>query len=219
MKNGFMQYSVIMATVLAVLAAAPAHADFDLNGNYAGNVAATSTYVWRGLAQTSGAALQGGANYSDPSGIHAGVWTSNVNNESISGSELDLMAGYSGRVGTIDYDAGVVVYRYPQYDSSKSFEEIYAGITQGALSAKISTSSDKGAYIEVGVLLPVNQWNMALHFGSYSRDSEEDYIDYSITFSRQLIGFKAGFMFSDTDLDGANEDFRTVVSVSKDFIP
>lgn len=60
MKNGFMQYSVIMATVFAVLAAAPAHADFDLNGNYAGNVAATSTYVWRGLAQTSGAALQGG---------------------------------------------------------------------------------------------------------------------------------------------------------------
>lgn len=229
MKSGLTRYSVITAAVFAVLPAAPAHADFVLNGNYVGNVAATSTYVWRGLAQTSGAALQGGANYSDPSGIHTGVWTSNVDGDGVwasnaggggvSGSELDLMGGYSGRAGTINYDAGIVVYRYSQYDSSASFEEVYAGIIQGALSAKISTSSKRGTYFEVGALLPVNQWNMALHFGSYSRDNLEDYIDYSITLSRQLTGFKVGFMLSDTDLDGADEDFRTVVSVSKDFIP
>ncbi|MEE8379962.1 MAG: TorF family putative porin, partial [Gammaproteobacteria bacterium] len=57
-----------------------------------GNIAATSTYVWRGLPQTAEAALQGGIDYSTSEGLHIGAWTSNV----AAGSELDVTVGFAG---------------------------------------------------------------------------------------------------------------------------
>jgi uncharacterized protein (TIGR02001 family) len=184
-----------------------------LTGNFTGNVAATSTYMWRGVAQTSEAAVQGGVDYSDPMGLHAGAWTSSV----LGGSELDLTLGYEGNISGFNFDVGAIFYMYPQSDPSADFEEIYVGVSQGIFGAQFSTSSDNGEYIEVSANLPLNSWMTTLHFGSYSVDKGKDYVDYSVSLSKQLIGFNLGFMLTDTDIDG--EDFHTVVTASKDFMP
>jgi hypothetical protein len=61
---------------------------------------------------------------------------------------------------------------------------------------------------------------MTAHFGHYSLDNNsplgnEDYADYSVSFAKDVSGANLSFMLSDTDLN--NDDFRTIVSVSKDF--
>ena len=54
------------------------------------NVAFTSDYVWRGMTQSDGPAIQGGFDYEADGGFYAGIWGSNVNFNDGAGSELDL---------------------------------------------------------------------------------------------------------------------------------
>ena len=42
------------------------------------NVGGTSQYLWRGMSQGSGAAVQGGLDYSADNGFSIGTWVSNV---------------------------------------------------------------------------------------------------------------------------------------------
>lgn len=217
--------TLLGATGMALAVSAPSQADVNLNGTVSGNVTAASTYLWRGISQ-SDAALQGGVNYTDPQGIHAGAWTSTI----YFGNELDLIVGYAGQAGAINFDAGLIIYRFSHNTIVTSIgpvdepdtEELYIGISQGALSAQFSTSSDYGQYLEIAGTFPVKDWNMTAHFGHYSVDSDvnnplgnEDYADYSVSFAKKLSDIDVSFMLSDTDL--TNDDFRTTVSVSKDF--
>ena len=43
------------------------------------NVSFTSDYIWRGMTQSDGPAIQGGFDYANDSGFYAGIWGSNVN--------------------------------------------------------------------------------------------------------------------------------------------
>jgi len=223
-------YALLGVTAFGLSVVAPAQA-FDMTGN----LAATSTYMWRGVPQTVGSAIQGGADLNLPMGantLHFGAWTSNVSSTSsntvlvgttpvtttsiVGGTELDLVAGFSGNFSGLEYDAGLIIYRYPQAQSSASFEEIYAGISQGSLSAKFSTSSDKGEYIEVAASFPITTWKMSAHFGHYSRDGAPDYADYSVSFSRPMVqGYNLSVMLSDTELSG--DDYRTTITLSSAF--
>jgi len=223
-------YALLGVTAFGLSVVAPVQA-FDMSGN----LAATSTYMWRGVPQTVGSAIQGGANLNLPIGantLHFGAWTSNVSSSNtintvvgannitttftVGGTEIDLIAGFSGNFSGLEYDAGLIIYRYPQAASSESFEELYAGISQGSLSAKFSTSSDKGQYIEVAASFPITTWKMTAHFGHYSRDGSPDYADYSVNFSRPMIqGYNLGVMLSDTELSG--DDYRTTITLSSAF--
>ena len=204
--------SLPILAIPAALALSTGAVQAELDGKVTGNLTATSNYVWRGQ-EAAGAALQAGINYDDKTGIYAGAWTSNVDP---SGNELDLYIGYAGTAGAIEYDVGFIMYQYPQ-NSDANAEEFYAGISQGAFAAKISTSSDMGDYIEVSAVLPVKRWEMMVHFGHYSVEVGDDYVDYSVTFTKPMQGYDMSFMISDTDLD--DDAYRTVVSVSKDFQP
>jgi len=210
-------------------------AEMNFNGEFSGNVSATSTYLWRGVSQTSGAAVQGGVNYTDQSGLHGGLWTSNVDFNvvvlqgfppvvstfSVSGNELDVILGYSGKASTLSFDVGAIFYNYtlnvdvPGYDPN--FEEIYANISQGQFSAQISNSSDYGTYFEVAGTFPVKSWDMTAHFGHYSlKDTVgDDYADYNVTFKKDMKDYEVSFLLGDTDLQG--DDFRTIVTVTKNF--
>ena len=185
--------SLPILAIPAALALSTGAVQAELDGKVTGNLTATSNYVWRGQ-EAAGAALQAGINYDDKTGIYAGAWTA----------------------GAIEYDVGFIMYQYPQ-NSDANAEEFYAGISQGAFAAKISTSSDMGDYIEVSAVLPVKRWEMMVHFGHYSVEVGDDYVDYSVTFTKPMQGYDMSFMISDTDLD--DDAYRTVVSVSKDFQP
>lgn len=192
-----------------------------------GNIAATSTYVWRGLPQTVDAALQGGIDYSTPEGLHAGLWTSNV----AAGSELDFTVGFAGATKGISYDVGLSVYTYPQYEAAAgpneefNFNELYASISKDMLNARFSTSSEAGTYIEVNANFEkvVSNWDLGLHFGSYDVEVDftglpgEDYKDYNASLSTKVNGLDLSLTLSDTDL--TDDSYRTIITISKDFTP
>jgi uncharacterized protein (TIGR02001 family) len=208
----------IILFISALLLANPqtSHAEVEPDRPFTGNITATSTYLWRGLALTENAAVQGGINYQAPFGLHTQLWTSTVDFGANGGSEIDLTIGFANQVGSFHYDAGLVFYFFPQHDG-KDFEELYVAGRMGAFGAKISLSDDEGEYYEGDVTLPISQWQMQLRGGFYRRKNELDYSDIGLTFSRDLAIFKVAFTISDTDL--SNDDLRTVVSLAKDFIP
>jgi len=216
--NGTALKTLLAASMIGLSSlSANAFAEMNFNGDLTGNVSATSTYLWRGVAQSIGAAVQGGVNYTDQSGIHGGLWTSNV----AFGNELDIILGYGGKAGSLSYDVGAIFYQYTTFPApgipDPDFEEIYANISQGQFSAQISNSSDYGTYFEIAGTFPVKSWEMTAHFGHYSlKDTAGvDYADYNVNFKKDLKDFSVSFMFSDTDMD--YDDFRSIVTVSKDF--
>jgi uncharacterized protein (TIGR02001 family) len=91
---------------------------------FTSNVNLVSDYRFRGLEQTWGQpALQGGFDYSHASGFYAGVWGSNVSGNSYPGGslELDLYAGYNGKLGgDFGWTAGAYGYYYPGSDYDKA---------------------------------------------------------------------------------------------------
>jgi uncharacterized protein (TIGR02001 family) len=194
------------------------------SGAISGNITATSTYVWRGLA-VADAALQGGLDYSTAEGLHAGVWTSNV----YFGSELDVTVGFAGSAKGFGYDVGLIVYTYPQYEAGLvgdyDFNELYASISKDMLNARFSTSSEAGSYIEVNANFEkiAAGLDLGLHFGSYDVDTDfaglpgEDYNDYNVSLGTSVGGFGVSFTLSDTNI--TDDSYRTFITVSKNFTP
>jgi len=221
MTKGNAVKSLLLAASLAGLGGVSTNsmAEMAFDGQFSGNVSATSTYLWRGQISSLGSAVQGGLNYNDQTGLHGGMWTSNA----LLSNELDIILGYSGKSSALSFDVGAIFYQYSSYVpdvSPENFEEIYANISQGQFSAQISTSSDMGTYFEVAGTFPVKSWDMTAHFGHYSVKDDnpsflEDYADYNVSFKKDISGYDLSFMFSDTDMKG--DDFRSIVTVTKNF--
>lgn len=212
MKIQMKPSNIICAAFLLLASLNPAHAAFVLDGEYTGNITATSLYLWRGQQLSDSAAVQGGVRYQDTTGIYLDYWTSTVTG----GSELDFSFGYAGKTDTLKYDAGFKFYVFPQH-GGRDFEEIYLGVKMGSLGAKISSSSQQGDYMEANFSLPVNTWDMVMTAGFYRVEDGEDYADMSVIYSKRLPIFNIHFTISDTNRSG--DDFRSVISLSKDFLP
>ena len=209
-----------------------------------GNVTATSSYIWRGLSQTTGTALQGGIEASMGDGVYAGAWMSNVDSFDLdinipagtatgsahSGSEVDIYGGYQGKADVFNYDAGAILYFYPNEPAGAdlNFVELYVDVSRDFYGAKVSISSDAGVYLEGYASMPLEHWNLDLHIGRYSVEEDydgypfnpmDDYFDFKIAVSKDVGGFGLEFALTDTNLSGSAGDFRTAVTVSKDFTP
>lgn len=111
-----------------------------------GNVGAVSTYMFRGLQQTSGAAIQGGVDYSHDSGLYAGFWASNIGwgyglGDTAGGTETDFYAGFTKALGDFTFDIGGIGYIYPEQfedhgPSNVNTFEGYFGVSYSVLSFK-----------------------------------------------------------------------------------
>ena len=73
----------------------------------------------------------------------------------------------------------------------------------------------RGEYLETDFTLPIESWLMNIHAGFNRVKNGEDYLDFNLAFNKDMKDFNFGFLISDTNLSG--EDFRTIVTVSKDF--
>lgn len=140
----------------------------------AGNASLNSDYRFRGFTQTNyGAALQGGIDLTHQSGFYLGNWNSNVAQDLYNGAslEMDFYGGFKGEVSPgVGYDIGAIYYYYPQtgkdrtgiaygaanYANKKiSNQEIYLGLSYGALSAKLYYAT--GDYFKMADLAGVGQ--------------------------------------------------------------
>lgn len=161
MKNN-VTHSLALASALA-FSTISATANADLTGN----INAVSKYVLRGITncagcgtENTGAAVQGGFDYSHSTGIYAGYWGSSLSYDSGktagAGFENDIYAGYKGKVGPVSYGAGVVYYAYSGIRNQDAAEVILTGgIGNGTLGVNYLTKDvtwgNKGdIYINLG---------------------------------------------------------------------
>ena len=97
----------------------------------AGDISVTSDYLAYGITQTNHqAALQISGAYAHASGLHASLWTSNVELDGAEGYEVDLAAGYGRELGDVSLDVGMVRYLYYGSQALKAgeFNEMFLGL-------------------------------------------------------------------------------------------
>ena len=172
--------------------------------SYAGvsaNVSFTTDYIWRGMTQSDGPAVQGGFDYEADSGFYAGFWGSNVNFNNGNGQELDYYAGYGFNLGDVGVDVGYITYDYPDSDPDLKFEEIYLGFSIGDLGLTYASGQDEAPdYIEVSYGIgPVS-----ISYGDYDEYGENTLISYGFACGSYECGISL-YDFSDAGY-GADED-------------
>ena len=172
--------------------------------SYAGvsaNVSFTTDYIWRGMTQSDGPAVQGGFDYEADSGFYAGFWGSNVNFNNGNGQELDYYAGYGFSLGDVGVDVGYITYDYPDSDPDLKFEEIYLGFSIGDLGLTYASGQDEAPdYIEVSYGIgPVS-----ISYGDYDEYGENTLVSYGFACGSYECGISL-YDFSDAGY-GADED-------------
>ena len=170
-------------------------------GAVSANVAFTSDYVWRGMTQSDGPAIQGGFDFEDESGFYAGIWGSNVNFNDGAGSELDYYAGYGFSSGEVGVDIGYIAFDYPQNQTGLDFEETYLGLSLGDLGLTLASGLDGAPdYTEVSYALG----SVSLAYGEYDDYGDNITVSYSFSCGSYECGVTA-YDFSDSGY-GAEED-------------
>ena len=203
-----------------------------------------SDYIWRGQSQTGGAgAVQGSLDVAHETGLYAGVWASNVDDELFTGNkggavmEVDYYFGYGGSItDDITYDLSWATYTYPQasiwnYDEFLASISAY-GVTLGSKYA-YDPQSKLYTYIGYDYELPM-EVGLSLAYGlsDYKdpvdgAEGDEKYKDWSVSLSKTLVGLDFTLMYSDTDMnddectwqtaDDGLCDAAATISVSKSF--
>ena len=165
------------------------------------NVSFTSDYIWRGMTQTDGPALQGGFDFESESGFYAGIWGSNVNFNNGNGQELDYYAGYGFSLGELGVDVGYIVFDYPDSSPDLKFEEIYLGFSLGDFGLTYASGQDEAPdYLEFSY--SVGDFSFA--YGEYDDYGENLTIGYG--FGCGQFDYSFGYYDFSDDGYGADED-------------
>jgi uncharacterized protein (TIGR02001 family) len=187
---------LIAGSALAVAGEAP-------TSPITGSVAFTTDYVFRGLSQTqTKPAIQGGLTYTHNSGLHAGLWGSNVefeSKDSPGGStdnvsmELDYTVGYGANIGNaITWDLTAAYYSYPGTQGASAsgptkygFWEILPTLTYDFGTAKLTGllayspnffgAAKAGTYLMAGLDMPLPaDFALNAHVGMQWFDADKD---------------------------------------------
>jgi len=164
-----------------------------------GNMTIASDYRFRGISQTyKGPAIQGGVDYSNPSGLYLGNWNSNVSSNLFpggSGIEMDFYGGWKKSFGDFGLDLGTIYYYYPNAEvnstsvlgatgSSKLDNwEIYIGGSWKWISAKLNYAVDNyfGLDNVQGTSFIVNKSNN-VPIGAHGDSKGTYYFDVTATY-------------------------------------
>jgi len=191
--------------LLLTMISLPSYSDVSANVSFA------SDYIWRGMTQSDGPAIQGGFDFAAESGFYAGLWGSNVNFNDGAGSELDYYFGYGFEAGSIGVDIGYLAYDYPKNETGLDFEEIYVGLSMGDLGLLFAMGQDGAPdYTEVSYGIGA----VSLSYGQY-----DDYGDnLGISYGFGCGSYDCALTYSDFSDDGYGGDEDALVfSVSASF--
>lgn len=208
-----------------------------------GNVGAFSEYLFRGVSQGSGAAVQGGLDYGHDSGFYAGTWASTIGFGGASGgTEVDFYTGFAGKIGEVGFDVGGIYYWYSEedeVDAELNTVEVYGGLSFGPVGVKYYYADEANFFIGDGdaedagyllgtLALPVSETiNFTASVGFYEGDEierflveEDSYVDYSVGLAKSLEGgmtFTLQFIDTDIDVTGFEDEPQIVVGFKKSF--
>lgn len=85
------------------------------------NAGVASDYVFRGVSQTDGPQIFGGADISSGA-LYGGVWLSNVDFGDNTDAELDLYVGVKPELGPVTLDLAAIYYAYIGDSSASNYE-------------------------------------------------------------------------------------------------
>ena len=166
------------------------------------NVAFASDYVWRGMTQSDGPAIQGGFDFEAESGFYAGIWGSNVNFSDGAGSELDYYFGYGFSVGDLGIDIGYVAFDYPKNTIGLDFEEIVLGFSLGNFGLTHALGQDDFTdYTEISY----GMGPVSVAYGTYDDMSDNITISYGFSCGAYDCGITA-YDMTDEGYSGVDED-------------
>ena len=105
------KFKLTSVAAAASIAMGAAFAPQAVQADVSATVGVSSMYLWRGQNLTpDGGQVHGSMDYSNKSGLYAGVWTSAEEG----GHETDLYVGFGGSVGDFGYDISYWRYLYPE---------------------------------------------------------------------------------------------------------
>ena len=202
-KTNVISGAVLLAVIAAHnVGAATKTNDFVDDLDLDKNMAVTTNYVWRGIAQSGGAAaVQGGANYEMKNGLGLDLWLSS---SAAGGSdEVDITVSYAMQKKRTGYEFGIISYTYPQL-AGASFEEVFAGINANDMNAYayIDTDSNRGSNIYLEFSIEIEEIKLTL--GVNSNDvatSDYNYISAAVPLSREMT-----LSFSQTDINADKQE-------------
>lgn len=216
---GFHGLSALTAALLA--SAVPAQAEVT------GNVSLVSDYAFRGISQTwERPAIQGGFDYTHPSGFYLGTWASNVsgnlyNNASM---EWDFYGGYNWKINDdLAINAGLLQYYYPggktptaspdKYDTL----EAYIGATWKWINLKYSHTLTDYFGVSANGLQPCN-FSTGLCDNPNGNSKGSGYVELNINYElpqKFNLGFHVGHQKVRNYGNLDYTDYK--VSISKEF--
>jgi uncharacterized protein (TIGR02001 family) len=203
-----------------------------------GNIAVVSEYMFRGLPQTGGAALQGGVDYAHDSGIFAGAWFSNTSFFT-TGNEANLYGGYRMTLGGFRLEGGAIYYLYTEDTESGlgniDYAEVFAGGGFGPISLKVFYAPEFGPdqptkddlmYVTTSVDLTLSDTvSIVPQVGFTSGDGAknffgDEYVDYSLSAIKALpngVSVSLGVVGTNLDVPGFKDRPKFVLGVKKNF--
>ena len=202
-----------------------------------GNASAVTEYLYRGIEQSNGAAVQGGVDWTGATGFYAGTWVSTTGFTDANGApvsyETDFYGGYTFKVGDIGLDAGLLYYYYREQTDFNTLEA-YIGATFAMFTGKIYYTPEYfgavdaagddlgGLYGTVSAAFPLSETlTLTPQLGVNSGDGVdaifgEEFIDYSVTLAKTLdAGMTFSFALVGTDIEG--DDQKLVIGLKKAF--
>lgn len=145
--------SAIAASVFALPATSAAD-------ELSGNVSVVSKYILRGGtadAESDVPTLQGGFDYASDVGVYVGYWGSGLDYGNVgaktdsanTGFENDIYAGWSGDLGPVNLDVGLIYYYYLNVEDSDT-AEVAASVGWGPISFGLKYLTDDVAWGNAG---------------------------------------------------------------------
>ena len=171
-----------------------------------------SDYIWRGQSQTAGkAAIQGSLDVAHESGLYAGIWASNVDDYAFPGNtggadiEVDYYIGYGySFTDDVSVDLQLAKYTYPEASAWNGYE-IMPSVTAYGFTLGHKYSVESGVhptYTWAGYEyeLPYEVTVFATYGVTDSKEGSADYNDWSLGFSKTVVGLDMSVTYTDTNI-------------------
>jgi uncharacterized protein (TIGR02001 family) len=203
----------------ALLASAAVMAAGVASAEVTGNFAITSDYIFRGVS--FGQAVQGGLDWSNGSGLYAGVWMSNTADDGAqSADEIDYYAGYGlGLSDGLSLDFGIINYNTDSNEAGDlTVNELYLGVAGEAWDATLyygdrddaadgataeEKKTDNYLYLDLNYSIACGETtSVDLHLGYLDEDAKnnDEFLDaYDVSVTYNIGDFGIGLSYRDAD--------------------
>ncbi|GGD57743.1 hypothetical protein GRI62_01930 [Erythrobacter arachoides] len=150
--------------------------------DFSANAAITSEYRFRGIDLSGGdIAIQGGIDLGLPAGFYVGTWGSSLDEDTVGygHTELDIYGGWTGDLGIVSADVGVIAYLYPnagpgEYDYYEGYASVGAALGPAEATLGFAYAPEQDSlggtdnvyvYGDLGFGLPGTPVSLSAHLG------------------------------------------------------